>query len=234
MVLVIIGTGGFGREVLWAANASIPSTSLPDILFGIGSESSTAFFVDDNVELHGSTVCDVEVIGKIEDVKEWAGTRPIKFICGVGSPKLRRKFVRRVENIFGRGFFDTVVADSVNKSRFVEIGTGSVVCAGTNITTQVKIGEHVNINLDCTVGHDVTIGDFTNISPGVHISGYVNVGEGVDIGTGANILPHVNIGRNAIIGAGACVTKDVPENALAVGVPAKNKERIDGRWQDIA
>jgi acetyltransferase-like isoleucine patch superfamily enzyme len=61
----------------------------------------------------------------------------------------------------------------------------------------------------------------------VNISGHVNIGEEVSVGTGSKIIQNISIGRNTIIGAGAIVTKDIPENVVAVGMPAKPiKSRI--------
>jgi acetyltransferase-like isoleucine patch superfamily enzyme len=101
------------------------------------------------------------------------------------------------------------------------VGEGSVLCAGTVLTTQIRIGAHVNLNLNCTIGHDTVIEDFCNLSPGVNISGSVHLEEGVDIGTGAAVVPGRRVGRGSTVGAGAVVTSDVPPLSLAVGVPAR-------------
>lgn len=217
--LVIVGTGGFGREVLWAARERAP-----DEFFMNQPLVKDMVFADDNKQTHNTKVCGIPVVGSIEDA-----CRKIKspiFVCGVGTNSVRKRFVQRVECSCGVGSFFTVRHHSVESSHYVSVGEGTVICAGTIITTQVKIGKHVNLNLDCTVGHDVVIGDFVNISPGVHISGYCTLKEGCDIGTGVNILPHVTIGRNSVIGAGAAVTKDIPDNVVAVGVPAKVIKKV--------
>ncbi|NJK82801.1 MAG: hypothetical protein HC912_02305 [Saprospiraceae bacterium] len=62
---------------------------------------------------------------------------------------------------------------------------------------------------------------FSTINPGVHIAGHCHIGESVTIGMGALVVDTKKIGRNSIIGAGALVTKDVPENVLVMGSPAK-------------
>ena len=220
--LVIIGTGGFGREVLWASREMEPSIyALTGALVQGSLDIKDVAFVDDDKNLWNTEICGAPVVGCIEYAGNYFDQADMLFVCGVGLNELRKKFVQRVENTFGKNKFHTVIHQSVEKSSFVNIGEGSVVCAGSILTTQVKVGNHVNINLDCTIGHDVVIEDFVNVSPGVHISGYCTLKEGCDIGTGANILPHVTIGKNSIVGAGACVTKDVPDNTTVVGVPAK-------------
>jgi sugar O-acyltransferase (sialic acid O-acetyltransferase NeuD family) len=204
--LVVMGAGGFAREVLWLledCNANDPVWNV------LG-------FIDENRELHGQTLCDVPVLGGLEWLNDKAG---IHLISGVGGNAVRRRFASVGAEL--RLPFATVVHPDTKRSRFVEIGEGTVVCAGNILTTQVRIGRHVNINLDCTVGHDVVVEDFCNVSPGVHVSGFVHLAEDVDIGTGAVLLPGRKVGRNTTIGAGAVVSTDLPANAVAVGIPAK-------------
>lgn len=103
----------------------------------------------------------------------------------------------------------------------VEMGEGTIITAGVTMTTNIKIGKHVLINLHCTVGHDVTIDDFTSIMPGANISGNVCIGREVLIGAAATILNGIRIGDGARIGAGAVVTKDVKSGETVTGIPAK-------------
>jgi len=89
------------------------------------------------------------------------------------------------------------------------------------IAPYAKIGNCVSINRQASIGHHTHIGDFSTINPAVNIAGHCQIGEGVTIGMGTNILEGVSIGKNSIIGAGSLVLKDVPENVLALGSPAK-------------
>jgi len=121
--------------------------------------------------------------------------------------------------------FETIIHPRVEISRWVEKGTGTVICAGSIVTTNIILGEHVQINLDCTVCHDVIMGDYTTLAPGARVSGCVHMGRGVYIGAGAVIIngtldSPLTIGDGAVIGAGACVTKSVAAGATVVGVPA--------------
>ena len=73
----------------------------------------------------------------------------------------------------------------------------------------------------CTVGHDTLIKEYCSFMPSVNISGEVEVQECVYVGTGAKIINRLQIGKNTIVGAGAVVSKSLPENCTAVGIPAK-------------
>jgi sugar O-acyltransferase (sialic acid O-acetyltransferase NeuD family) len=120
------------------------------------------------------------------------------------------------------GVFTTIVSPFAQIGHFENrIGDGCNIMTGTVITNDITIGKGVLINLNCTIGHDSVINNFVEMSPGVHVSGNVTIGAYSNIGTNATILPKVTIGKNVIVGAGSVVTKDIPDNCLIVGIPAK-------------
>ena len=67
--------------------------------------------------------------------------------------------------------FCSVIHPSAKMSQYIDVGKGTIITAGNILTTQIKIGNHVIINLDCTIGHDSIIEDYCTILPGCHISG---------------------------------------------------------------
>jgi sugar O-acyltransferase (sialic acid O-acetyltransferase NeuD family) len=126
--------------------------------------------------------------------------------------------------------FETIIHPRVERSNWIDIGLGTVICAGNILTTNITIGKHVQINLDCTIGHDMFMRDYATLAPGVHISGCVQLGKRTYVGTGAVILngtqeQPIIIGDDVTIGAGACVTKSVPDGLTVVGIPAKPIQR---------
>jgi len=217
---VIVGAGGFARELLWLITEHNAAIELQErqrsVLFDVVG------FVATDKTVHGTTLCDLPVLGS----DEWLlDNTDVGAICGIGNPALREKVVCGLEQ---KGIeFVSVTDPSARMSRFVTIGKGSVICAGTVITTQVTVGNHVHVNLNCTIGHDVVIGDYVTIAPGVNISGGVRIGRGAELGTNSSVIQNVAIGGGSVVGAGAVVTRDVEENTVVVGVPAKPIKHID-------
>jgi sugar O-acyltransferase (sialic acid O-acetyltransferase NeuD family) len=210
--LLILGCGGFAREVFWAAGngASRPGGQRYDVRGFVDRQPGDGPFYGLPVWVLADAPADAFVL------------------CGIGgSPEIKQRVMEEADQ-HGRGPAPALVFDGVPIGPNVTMGAGTIVCAGNILTVDITIGRHVAINLDCTVGHDVVIGDFATISPGVHVSGNVKIGTGAFIGTGASIIEGVTIGEYAVVGAGAVVTKDVPALSLVAGVPAvvKKAERV--------
>ncbi len=204
--IAVYGGGGFAREVAWLADAC-------------GHE--VVCFIDDDPAKIGRTLNDIRVLS-IEDAA--SAFKDAHVAVAIGSPQTRETVTRRAEL---QGFrLATLVHPRVERSRWVAFGDGAVICAGSILTTNITIGRHVQINLDCTIGHDVRMDDFATLAPGVHVSGWVTLGRRAYVGTGASIINGTEdrplvVGDDAVVGAGACVTRSVDPGVTAVGVPAK-------------
>ena len=212
--IVIIGAGGFGREVLWLIER-INKKSVDDL--GI-KEWNILGFVDDNAELKGKIINDHPVIGTCDDLIKMSEKEDIFAVAAIGSAKVKKNVIQKIE---GHVQFATVIDPSVIISDRVNIGEGCIVCAGSLITIDIKIGNHVIVNLDCTIGHDVVIEDYVTIYPSVNVSGNVVIGTESEVGTGTQIIQGKSIGRHSIMGAGAVVISNIPKSCTAVGVPAE-------------
>ena len=206
--VVIVGAGGFGREVVEIfKDQNIPLKKWE--ILG---------FIDDNEELHGRKVNDYPVLGGLEWLREH-NNENLGCICTINDCRKRKGMVGRLQEI-GVNFY-SVIHPSVTMSQYVKLGQDVIICAGNILTVDIKIEDHVHINLNCTIGHDAVIDKYCTINPNVTISGNDHLGEGVYVGTGATLIHEVSIGNWSVIGAGAVVINDIPEKVVAVGVPAK-------------
>ena len=202
--LIIVGASGFGREVAWLVeriNAVTPTWNL------LG-------FIDDNADIQGKEIGGYPVLGTSNCSDKYPDAY---FVCAIGASKVRKTVIEKLGNVK----FATLIDPSVMLSKRVTIGEGTIICAGTIITVDITIGNHVIINLDCTVGHDAVLHDFVTVYPSVNISGNTDIGECTEMGTGMQIIQGKTVGAYSIVGAGAVVVKDIPEKCTAVGSPAK-------------
>ena len=145
-------------------------------------------------------------------------------------PGVKAVFMHRIANFFAIAKFDLVARIISQFSRFmtgIEIHPKAKI--GKNLFIDhgmgVVIGETSEIGDNVTIYHMVTLG---GISPSIKSKEQINIKrhptlmDNVVVGSGAQVLGPVVVGKNAKIGANAVVTKDVPENAVMVGIPAKN------------
>lgn len=212
--IVILGAGGFGREVL-------------DILLAqnkISGKWRILGFIDEDPELKGRVLNGYPVLGSFDWFSK-ENTEGLVAVCAIGDNISKRKVVEKAKNAGLR--FTNAIHPTAIMTDFVTLGEDVIICAGCIFTNQITIGDHVIINLDITIGHDTVIEDFCTLSPGVHISGTNKIGEGANIGTGAVTIQGISIGKWSIIGAGAVVVRDIPDKVVAIGVPAKPIRKIE-------
>lgn len=148
-------------------------------------------------------------------------------VCGL-STTMRSRFTDQVAE-FGMKFA-TLVHPSAKVSSRSSPGEGSIVGVGVIVGSHTHLGRHVILNRGAMVGHHTEVGDYVTIQPGANVGGACKIGDATYIGMGAIVIDHITIGSHSVVGAGAVVTKEVPDNVLVVGVPAKIvKENIAGK-----
>lgn len=211
--VVVIGAGGFGREVI----------EIFKDLNSISEEWDVLGFIDDTVSLWGKEINGKPVIGGLDWLIE--NREDVGCVIAIGDPHSKKIVADRLEQ--HEIIYYNAIHPSVIKSEFVKLGKGVIICAGVILTVNITIGDHVCINLNSTIGHDAVIGNYCSIMPNVAINGNDIIGKLSYIGAGATIIEKIKIGVNSTIGAGAVVVRDTPDNVISVGVPArviKNKE----------
>ncbi len=195
--LIIVGSGGFGREIL----AWLPGVLQKEQLLFKG-------FLDDDLALSD--------FGKVRDFKP----QPQQvFVCAIGSCAGREEVVTHLL-AQGARFVNLVHQTAVVASRLKE-DSGLIIAPFVFISTNVQVGTGVIFNVASSVGHDAKIGNFTTLSGHCDVTGNVVLGSRVFMGSHACIIPGRVVGDNALIGAGSAVMRNVPAGVTVIGVPAK-------------
>lgn len=205
--MLVVGAKGFAIEVL-------------EVVHQLEQLQNLTFYDDVNSEIPEKLFGQFLILKTREQAEIYFKTIDTKFCLGIGNPILRKKMYEQFSAM--GGIFTSVISPKASIGHYAnKIDVGCNIMTGVVITNEICIGQGALINLNCTVGHNSIIGDFVEMSPGVHISGNCTIGDFVNIGTNTVVLPNLNIGDNVIIGAGSVVTKDIPSNSLAFGIPAK-------------
>lgn len=213
--IVIVGSGGFGREVADVVMAVNEASGVPHWnLLGYLDDAPS----DTNIERARRQ--GLEVVGPVNS--DTLTSAPY-FVVAINNGGIRRKLAERLESSGWKPA--TLIHPSAGIGSDCCIGEGSVLCAGVQITTNVTLGRHVHLNLNCTVGHDSVVEDFVSVNPLAAISGEVVIEERALIGTCATLLQNIRVGRGATVGGGAVVTRDVRDLKVVIGSPARELNR---------
>lgn len=188
----IIGAGGFAKEML-ADYVGTYGKELPMYV-------STQYMNDYTLDLKDLDFDKYEVI------------------VAIGNPIYRKRIV---ESLPFEAKFWTHISKHALILGNVNIGEGSIVCAGTILTDNIYIGKHSHLNLLTTIGHDTYVGDYFTTAPGAKVSGNCTIRDCVYIGTNASVKEKINITDNVTVGLNAGVVKDIKESGIYVGTPCK-------------
>lgn len=203
--IIIIGAGGFAREVLVYVQDCIKA----------GKNWKIEGFLDDNLNALDNYNYDIKIIGKISEYKPKQNDR---FILAIANPLLKKKFT---ENLLERNFiFETLIHPTALIGNNVKIGTGCIFAPFSIATCDCQIGNFVTVNCSSGFGHNSKCGDFSTLSASCDVTGFVELGEGVFMGSRSTIHPKRKIGNWAKIGLGSGVVTNVKDGKSVIGVPA--------------
>ena len=194
----IIGCGGHAKVVL---------ETLRQLHYHV------AAIFDDDFKKHGMLLHGIPVAGSVERIVEHPR---LPAVIAVGDNCVRQRIADQ---------YDLDWLTLIHPFSFVAssatLGVGAVVFAGAVVQSDAVIGDQAIINTCASVDHDCQLGRFVHVAPGARLAGGVVVGDKTLIGIGAVVIPERRIGARSIVGAGAVVTRDLPADVTAVGIPAR-------------
>ena len=203
--MLIIGAKGFAREVLETIKEN---------------QTSIAFFDDLSNETSKLVFNKYPVLNSEVEVRDFFEENGAAYTLGLGNPILRKELSEKL-NSWGGKLTTTLSEHCIIGKELVSIGKGCNLLATSVVSNSTTLGKGCIVYYGVKITHDCKVGDFVELSPGATLLGGVSIGDFVQIGANATILPGLSVGNNSKVGAGAVVTRDVPENCLVVGVPAK-------------
>lgn len=203
--LIIIGAGGFGRELLqWIKdiNENNPTWEI-------------AGFIDDDINMLDGVECDYPVIGRLSD---WLPKEDEEFALAIGRPATKEKVVKMMKD--KGAVFAQVIHPTATLTEFSKYGEGLVMFPQSKLSVNSRVGDFVTI-LSSGIGHDVEVGDYTTISGMCSVLRNVKIGKRVFLASNVAITNDVNIGDDAYIGIGSIVMKDIEAGQKTFCNPAR-------------
>lgn len=209
--ILIVGAGGFGREVLrWARDA-----------WPLDCHRIAGFLSADADVLDGCD-CGVGIIGAPDSHQPEIGDM---HLLAIGVPYARR---RVAESLIARGAgFLTLVHPTAIVAASASIGEGSIICPYAIVSDHASVGRFVALNYHASLGHDASAGDFAVLSPYAALGGDAHVGADVFLGLNSSVGPGVSVGSGSKVSANSASLHDAPEKSLIYGVPGRVVPRVD-------
>lgn len=176
----------------------------------------------DSIKDIGEELYGYKIIGRQEDLKNLSSTYNFEAgIITVGDNWTRRKIFNSIIDIDWTFKFVNAIHPSVIIGNNVNIGCGVIAMAGVIFNPGSRIGDFSFFATGAQIEHDCIIGEFASVSAGSILGGHVHIKNYAAITLGVTIMDRLTIGNNTVIGSGSLVTKDMPDNVLAYGNPAK-------------
>jgi sugar O-acyltransferase (sialic acid O-acetyltransferase NeuD family) len=204
--LLIVGAGGFGREVLTWANDVPPELR----------SWRVAGFLDANPAACDGFDLPVKVVG---DPADYCVQPDDVFICAIGDPATKLRVARSLQDRGAR--FINLIHPTAKVGPTCRMGRGNILCPYSLVTCDAVLGDFVTINIYSSVAHDAVIGDGVTLSGHCEITGGVVLEEGVFLGVHAAVAPRLHIPAYVKVGAGSVVYHKPRAGTTVVGVPAR-------------
>ncbi|MGB3368955.1 MAG: NeuD/PglB/VioB family sugar acetyltransferase, partial [Acidaminobacteraceae bacterium] len=198
--IYIIGAGGVGSETV----------QLIKDINKVNYTWNLCGFLDENQSLKGNLICDVEVIGFINELKlKYKKNDEINFVCSVSNPRVKKILIDKLILAFPNAVFPTLIHPTSKVFDYTSLGKGVIIQANVIVSTNCVIGDYVQINPQCGIGHDCTIKDYSSLYWNVNLSGHVTIEKNVLMGSKSSVIQSKVIGEGSTVGMASLVLNDV-------------------------
>ncbi len=209
--ILIVGAGGFGREVLQWARDAWPESA----------DRIAGFLSSDADSLKGLD-CGLSVLGPPDAYRPAAGDR---LLLAIGIPYARR---RVAESLLAHGAeFLTLIHPTAIVAASASIGPGSILCPYAVASDSCRVGRFVIMNYHSSLGHDATAGDFSVLSPYATLGGHAHIEEDVFLGLHASVGPGKTVGARSKVSANSSALVSAPADSIIWGSPGTVRPRQD-------
>ncbi|QBA63883.1 acetyltransferase [Muriicola soli] len=210
--IVLIGASGHSKVVM-------------DIVEKQGIYSIVGLI--DSFKPIGTKVLDYEIIGSEETLNQLMETYNFKSgIISIGNNWVREAMFDKIQSISPDFNFVKAIDPSSIIGKNCSVGPGTVIMPGVIVNSDSSIGSHCILNTSSSLDHDGIMGDFSSLAPRSTVGGGVEIGPCSTIGLGAGVLEGITIGANCFIGAKSLTNKNVEDNNMVYGVPARFIRKI--------
>jgi len=203
--IVIVGAGGFGREVYILAK-----DTFPNVKYKIKG------FLDDNLRVLDDYSMDIRVISNIDS---YMVEEQDRFLIAIGNVDMKKNIITKLK-VKGAQFL-TLIHPTAIVVNTAKIGKGVIIYPYVIVSDCVQLGDFVLMNSYSSCGHDVKVGKYCILSPHATLNGFVILEDEVFLGTHTTVIPGKRVGYRSKISANSVVMRDVPPNKMVFGVPGK-------------
>jgi len=209
--LVIVGAGGFGREVLEMLWDGLSAAEY----------RLKGFLAQDSACLDGYGV-DLPVLA---DPEKYEPQPDDRFLLAIGHMEARRRVVESLESRGGR--FVTFVHPQARVARTARLGEGAVVYPFAIVSNSTVLEPHVHLNYYASAGHDCLLGRYSLLAPYATLNGFVELGPEVYLSTHSTVAPGKKLGARCKLSANSACMQDAEPGMLIFGVPGRQVRRLD-------
>jgi len=203
--IIIVGAGGFGREIYLWAKETFPK-----------DEYLIKGFLDDNIKALNNYNIGIKII---ESIINYLPEENDRFLIAIGEIQKKKELVTILKS--KNAVFQKLIHPTAKVAKNTRIGEGVIICPFCLVSDHVVLDNFTMMNIYSSCGHDVNVGKYCILSPYYTINGFGIVEDEVFLGTHSTVIPGKKVGHNSKVSANSVVMRNVPSNKMVFGVPGK-------------